>query len=93
MKIFDALHELDIKVNMMQNSAISFSVCFDFHPRKTPELIDRLSPQFDVHYNSGLTLVTIKNYNEETLTKYRPIKDVLLEQQTRANFRAVIKSE
>lgn len=91
-KIFDVLHELDIKVNMMQNSAISFSVCFDFHIRKTPELIERLSGQFDLHYNSRLTLITIKNYNEETLKKYKPTQNVLLEQQTRANFRAVIKN-
>jgi aspartate kinase len=91
-KIFDALHELDIKVNMMQNSAISFSVCFDFHPKRTEELINRLSKEFNLHYNSGLTLVTIKNYSEESLNKYRPIENVLLEQQTRANFRAIIKT-
>ena len=91
-KIFDVLHELDIKVNMMQNSAISFSVCIDFHLKKTHELIDRLSSQFDLHYNLGLTLVTIKNYDEKSMEKYRPTQNVLLEQQTRANFRAVIKS-
>ena len=91
-KIFDALHELDIKVNLMQNSAISLSVCIDFHPKKTQELIDKLSAQFDLHYNLGLTLVTIKNYDDNALEKYRPIQNVLLQQQTRANFRAVIKT-
>ena len=91
-RIFDALHELDIKVNMMQNSAISFSVCIDRHPSKTQELINRLSNDFNVHYNDPLTLVTIKNFDNEALAKYRPDQEILLEQQTRANYRAVIRS-
>ena len=90
-KIFDILHELDIKVNMMQNSAITFSVCIDMNQAKITPMIERIAKHFTFHYNSDLTLVTIKNFTTEALAKYKPAENILLEQQTRANYRAVVK--
>ena len=88
--IFEALHNLDIVINIMQNSAISFSVCIDFNEQKINKLIEVLHDQFSILYNTCLQLVTIKNYNKETLDKYKPEGQFLLEQVSRSNFRVLI---
>ena len=57
----------------------------------TEDLIKKLSEHFTIHYNSGLTLITIKNFTPEALEKYKPSGNILLEQHTLANYMAVIK--
>ena len=88
--IFGALHDLSINVHIMQNSAVSFSVCIDYHKGKINRLIDTLKDEFDLLYNAGLDLVTIKNYTKEAINKYIPQGEILLEQKSRNNYRALI---
>jgi aspartate kinase len=90
--IFDALSELDIKLNLMQNSAISFSFCIDFRENKVMKLIDKLQHRFEVYYNTGLTLITVKNYNEETFNTYRKKPGVLIEQSSRSTLQVLLKA-
>jgi len=90
-RIFTVLHELDISINLLQSSAITISVCFDYHTEKINSLIDALSGQFSLHYNTSLTLLTIKNYDKESLVRYRPEPDsVIIQQITRANSRYLV---
>jgi aspartate kinase len=89
--IFHALSELDIRLNLMQNSAISLSICIDFREDKVTKLIERLQQHFEVFYNTGLTLITIKNYDEKTFEKYRKLRGVLLEQSSRSTLQVLIK--
>ena len=90
--IFDALSDLDIKLNVMQNSAISFSFCIDFRESKVMALIDKLQNRFEVYYNTGLTLITVKNYDEETFNTYRKKPGVLIEQSSRSTLQVLIRS-
>lgn len=89
--IFDALNELGLRVNVMQNSAITFSFCLDFREQKVMALIQRLQEHFEVYYNTGLTLITIKNYDERTFDTYRKQKGVLLEQSSRSTLQVLIR--
>jgi aspartate kinase len=89
--IFHALSELDIRLNLMQNSAISLSICIDFREDKVTKLIGRLQQHFEVFYNTGLTLITVKNYDEVTFEKYRKQKGVLLEQSSRSTLQVLVK--
>lgn len=89
--IFKALSELDIKINVMQNSAISFSFCIDFRESKVMALIDKLRQHFEVYYNTGLTLITVKNYNEESFNEYRKKPGVLIEQSSRSTLQVLLK--
>ena len=91
--LFNALHQLNMTIHIMQNSAISFSVCIDYHPQKVVELIKKLSSEFIILYNTGLQLVTIKNYTNKTLTKYKPKGELLLEQVSRNNYRILFQPE
>jgi aspartate kinase len=89
--IFQALARLDVKINLMQNSAISFSFCVDFREHKIMNLIDVLSKQFEVYYNTGLTLITIKNYDNKTFSEYRKKAGVVIEQSSRSTLQLLIK--
>lgn len=90
-EIYNVLDALNIRINMMQNSAISFSICIDHHEKKIRKLIELLQHKFVLHYNTGLRLVTIKNYDQQALEKYRPEEELLLEQKSRADYQAVFK--
>ncbi|MDL5048736.1 aspartate kinase [Oscillatoria amoena NRMC-F 0135] len=89
--IFHALSELDIRINVMQNSAISFSFCIDYREHKLIALIERLRHHFDVFYNTNLVLITIKNYDEPTVEAYRKKTNLLLEQSSRSTFQVLVK--
>ncbi len=91
--IFHALHELDIRINLMQNSAISFSFCIDFRENKIMALLERLQQHFEVYYNTGLTLVTIKNYDPETFESYRKKPGVILEQSSRSTLQVLLRNQ
>jgi aspartate kinase len=90
-RIFHVLTELDIHINVMQNSAISFSFCIDFRESRVKALIERLQQQFEVYYNTGLTLVTIKNYDANTFDTFRKKPGVLLEQSSRSTLQLLMR--
>lgn len=90
-QIFNALSDLDLRMNVMQNSAITFSFCLDFRENKIFALIQKLQNNFEVYYNTGLTLITIKNYDEKTHEKYRKHAGILLEQSSRSTLQILIE--
>lgn len=90
-QIFATLMELDIRINVMQNSAITFSFCIDFRESKVTKLIARLQPSFEVYYNTGLTLITVKNYDAHTFDKFRNLPGVLLEQSSRSTLQVLLR--
>lgn len=90
-RIFEALTQLNIHINVMQNSAISFSFCVDFRESKVKELIEKLRQHFEVYYNTGLTLITVKNYDEATFEDLRKNPGVLLEQSSRSTLQLLVK--
>lgn len=91
--IFDVLHRNRVKVNTMLNSAISFSVSVDNDEQKIKRLIADLSESFKVKYNSGLELVTIRYYNQQTIDRVTVNKDVLLEVKSRHTCQMVMKDK
>ncbi|HEV8515652.1 MAG TPA: aspartate kinase [Cyclobacteriaceae bacterium] len=91
--IFGAISESGLRVNVMQNSAISFSFCVDYRENRVLKLISLLSKNFEVFYNTGLTLITVKNYDAKTFNEYRNIKGVILEQSSRSALQVLIKNQ
>ena len=89
--IFGALAQARLKINVMQNSALSFSVCLDGEPTRLAQAVAALRTQFKVHYNEGLTLFTIKNYTPGSITQLLAGRAVLLEQRTRSTFQVVVR--
>jgi aspartate kinase len=76
----------------MQNSAISFSFCIDFRENKMMQLVQRLQRSFEVNYNTGLTLITIKNYDAASYEQYRSLPGLLLEQSSRSTLQVLVRN-
>jgi aspartate kinase len=89
--IFRLISDCNIHINVMQNSAISFSFCFDYRESKVFKLINLLSKYFEVYYNTALTLITIKNYDTKSYQEYRNKKGVLMEQSSRSTLQLLLK--
>jgi aspartate kinase len=89
--IFDALDKFKIKVNMMQNSAISFSICVDNDVSKIAQFISFLDEAYQIKYNDDLNLMTVRHYNEAILGQLTHKKEVLLEQRSRHTTRFVLR--
>jgi aspartate kinase len=89
--IFSLFSEFHVRINMMQNSAISFSICADYDEHRVPPLLTELKLQFNVLYNRDVQLMTIRNYDQEIISKLSLDKVILLEQRSRNTFQMVIK--
>lgn len=90
--IFNLFAERQVKVNVMQNSAISFSVAIDNDERKLPELIKELQKQYRVLYNDNLELITIRYYDQATIDRVCIDKKILLEVKSRYTVQLVVKN-
>lgn len=89
--IFRLFAQSQVKVNVMQTSALSFSVCFDFYEERFEKLLDNFKQDFKVKYNSGLTLITIRHHTESALKELTEGKTILLEQISRNTAQVVVK--
>lgn len=89
--IFSLLSKHSVRVNMMQNSAVSFSICVDNDSYKVLRLLEDLKSNFEVFYNDGLSLYTIRHYTSETVQALVKNKDVILEQKSRNTLQLVAK--
>ena len=89
--IFKALAELNIRVNLMQNTALSFSLCIDDNPMLLTRLRDRLQEQFRLRYNQGLQLITIRYYTQEIIDRIVGTRTILLQQRTRTTAQLIIQ--
>ncbi|MBL0341493.1 MAG: aspartate kinase [Bacteroidetes bacterium] len=81
--IFGLFASIGVKINLMQNSAISFSVCIDNNPFKAPKLIEALKKDYKILYNENLQLYTVRHYYPSTIEMLTAGKEVLLEQRSR----------
>lgn len=90
--IFDHIKRQNLSINLMQNSAISFTICMDDNPKKREQLMTALKDEFFIYYNEGLDMITVKNYNEETINELMAGKQIIIEQRSRNNFQMVYRS-
>jgi len=91
-KIYGLFAKHRLKVNMMQNSALNFTVCVDDHPQRTEDLMQDLRQEFKVLYNRGLELITIRHYTEQVLREIHEGRHVLVEQRSRHTAQFLMES-
>lgn len=89
-QIFGIFSKMGVKINLMQNSAISFSVVVDFDVQKTPLLIQELTKDYKVRYNENLSLITVRHYTKEAIDSVVQNQKILLEQKSRKMIRMVV---
>jgi len=90
-KIFRYLSDNKIKINLIQNSAISFSFCFDNTNNKVQQLIELLKEDYKVLYNDQLELLTIRHYTAEAIAEVTKGRKIYIEQRSRHTAHFVIK--
>ena len=91
MEIFEVLNSIGIHINLMQNSAISFSIAVDADKRKIDQLLTRLGGTYKIRYNTGVNLLTVRHYNEKVIKDLTAEKEILLEQRSRSTVRMVLR--
>lgn len=89
-EIFLLLSENHIKINLMQNSALSFSICFDHDSKKLDILIQELTEKYKIKYNDQVELITIRHYTDEAIDKVIGTRKIFVEQKNRTTFQIVV---
>ena len=88
--IFSKLSKAKAEINIMQNSALSFSFLIDHDANKIKSILNVLSSHYEVKYNTNLELVTVRHYDKKTNEFVRKDKKILLQQSTRKTARFVL---
>ncbi|MGC4034641.1 MAG: aspartate kinase [Chitinophagaceae bacterium] len=81
-QLYHLFEELNIKPNLTQNGAITFTCVLDDRSEKLEKLALAASELFDVEVMKGLKLLTIRHYNTDVFEKLTEGKTILLRQQT-----------
>ncbi|MDF2431534.1 MAG: aspartate kinase [Mucilaginibacter sp.] len=89
--IFGLFAKYQVKVNMMQTSALSFSVCIDYYEERFQKLLQGLNVDFKTKYNQGLSLITVRHYSQSSIKELTDNRVILLEQVSRNTVQMVVK--
>lgn len=89
-ELFAVFAKYRIRINMMQNSALSFSVCTDAEPQRVQQCVEALQEKYKVKYNENVQLITIRHYNKPTIDKVLSGRTAILRQTSRATIQFVI---
>jgi aspartate kinase len=91
-RLFKIASDLRIFVNMMQNTAVSFSICVPDVPDRIEKFVQLVSDEFKVKTERGLELITIRHFMPETVENLKKGKIVLLEQSIQNTMHMVVKN-
>jgi len=90
-RILELFYDYGIKANMVQASAVSVAVCADDDGRKIRKLISELEKDYMIIYNTGVEMLTIRQYTPESILKVCGNREMLVEQKTRRTVQFVVK--
>lgn len=88
--IFKCFAERHVHIALMQNSAVAFTAVVDDSLRAR-QLIEDLRKAYEVRYNEGCELITVRHFDEATLASLLKGKEPLIEQRSRVTARYVVK--
>lgn len=91
-RLFGKAADLRIFVNMMQNTAISFTICVPNQADRIEKFSQEIADEFKVKSESGLELITIRHYNEDTIANLKKGKIVLFEERIRNTLQMVVRA-
>ncbi len=90
-EIFELLHQHKMKVNLIQNSAISFSVCMDDEYNNFDELLNTLKNKFNIEFQKEASLYTIRHFDKNAIKKIEKDNKILLKQLSKETVQIVIQ--
>lgn len=89
--LFKLFHEHKMKVDLIQNSAISFSVCVDNKFGGLEPLLNTLRSTYKVAHQEGVSLYTIRHFDANALESLQNGHEILLEQRGKETVQLVVK--
>ncbi len=89
--IFKKLATVNAKINLMQNSALSFAIALDQDKIDINKILDIFKDSYNIRYNEGLELVTIRHYDQSTIDRVNEGKEILVEQRTTETARFLMQ--
>ncbi len=89
--LYAIFHDLKVKINLIQNAAISFIACIDNRPEKVQELASELNKNYKVLLNDNVSLLTVRHFTPEVVNELTAGKQILLKQETRKTLQVVMK--
>ena len=90
-KVFSVFAAHRLRINMMQNAAISFSICIDTKKEKMENILEELRDDFHIVHNENLALLTIRHYNSGIIDRLTRDKDILLRQTSRQTIQVLMR--
>lgn len=90
-RIYKIFHDCKIKINLIQNAAISFVACIDSHAAHLDILLNLLQELYEVKRNENLFLFTVRHYKQDILREELKNRTVLLTQKTRQTIQMVVR--
>lgn len=91
-QIFDAISRHRIKVNMMRNTAISFTVCVTNEKQRLERLVDALSKDFVVNVDEDLELITVRHQGETDILSLVGARNIIFEERIRNTVQLVVRN-
>lgn len=88
--IFAMLAQERVRINLMQNSALSFSICVNQDEQRVATFIKALKADYQVLYNKSVTLITVRHYTDQVISQLTDGKKILVEQRSRSTARFVV---
>lgn len=89
--LFTKLYQYQIKVNLMQNSAISLSLCLEDKYNNLEQFIQDVEEEFKVQADENVLLYTIRHFDENSASVINKDKE-LLRQTVRETLQIVVKN-
>ncbi len=89
-RVFSLLSGKGLKVNMIQKSAIDLSLLVDAPELGLESIMLDFRKEYEVKYNTGLTLITIRHYTAEAIEKLTAGRKIFIEQYSRLTAKIAV---
>ena len=89
--IFSIFSKTGLRVHLMQNSALNFSVCGVISPSELPVLISEIQKKYTLKYNEKVNLLTIRHFKKLDIPELFQNQEILIQQRSRSTLRYVLK--
>jgi aspartate kinase len=90
-RLYNMLSNLHIQANLLQTGAVILQVCVDNIQEKIEKLALEASGIFDVQIENGLTLLTVRHYQKESLEKLIQGRRIVLQQWSPETVQTLMK--
>jgi aspartate kinase len=91
LRVFSTLHQLNVKINLMQSSAISLVIITNNEPQKLEDLKTHLDADFQVEISFSYEILTIRNYTPELILGFYGAGNAVMEQKTPTDYHLVLR--